>query len=174
MASRLYSVFNGAAPGAAQVAKQATGTAICTLFQLGTAATGTLEVIEWGISFDGSAAATPGTCELIIATGGPLTTGMTNFVAADIAKLSFSGNGLASQAITLASANSSWNPAHAGTEVTPTGPRLADAQLLPPTAPYIKQFPLERGPEMNFSEFLRVRVQFGTTINALAYIVFAE
>ncbi len=173
MATRLYSVFNGAAPGAAQLAKQSTGTAIATLFQIATPATVGLEIVEWGISFDGSAAATPGMCELIVATGGALTTGLTNFVAADINKQTFSGNGLASQ-ITLASASSAWNPAHAGTEVTPTGPRVADGQQLPPTAPYIKQFPLERGPEMNFSEFLRVRVQFGTTVNALAYVVWAE
>lgn len=173
MASRLYSVYNGAAPGVAALAKQNTNNAICTLFQIATPATVTLEVVEWGISFDGSAAATPGVCELIVSTGGALTTGMTNFVAADINKLSFSGNGLASQ-ITLASASSSFNPVHAGTEVTPTGPRVADTQLLPPTAPYIKQFPLERGPEMNFSEFLRVRVTFGTAISALTYVCWQE
>jgi hypothetical protein len=173
MATRLYSVFNGAAPGAAQILKQATGTAVCSLFQIGTPATAGLEIIEWGISFDGSSAATPGTCELLVSTGGKITTGMTNFAAADVNKLSFSGNGLASQ-ITTGSADSSFNPTHAGTEVTPTGVRLADAQLLPPTAPYIKQFPLERGPDVNFSEFVRVRVQFGASIGALTYIVWAE
>ena len=46
--------------------------------------------------------------------------------------------------------------------------------MLPPTAPYIKQFPLERGPEVNASEFLRVRVTFGTAINALCYVVWQE
>lgn len=173
MASRIFSVFNGAAPGAAQILKQATGTAVCTLFQIATPATVGLEVIEWGISFDGSAAATPGPCELLVSTGGPLTTGLTNFVAADINKVSFSQNGLASQ-LTLASASTAFNPTHAGTEVTPTGPRLGDGQQLPPTAPYIKQFPLERGVTMNFSEFLRIRVQYGTTVNALAYIVWQE
>lgn len=173
MASRLYSIYNGAAPGAAQIAAQSTGTSICTLFEIASSATMTAEVIEWGISFDGSAAATPGKCELLVHTGGPTVTGFTNFVAADINKLSFSGNGLAS-GLTISSASTAWNPAHAGTQVTPTGPRLADGQQLPPTAPYIKQFPLERGPQMNFSEFLQVRVQFGTTVNALCYVVWQE
>lgn len=173
MASRIYSVFNGAAPGAAQIAAQSTGTSIATLMSIATPATMGLEVIEWGISFDGSAAATPGKCELLAHSGGPTVTGFTNFLAPDINKQSFSQNGLGSQ-ITLSTANSSWNPAHAGTQVTPTGPRLGDGQQLPPTAPYIKQFPLERGVTVNFSEFLQVRVQFGTTVNALAYFVWQE
>ena len=43
-----------------------TGTAIKTLLQIATAATGRgLQVIEWGISFDGFAAALPIRCELI-------------------------------------------------------------------------------------------------------------
>lgn len=173
MATRLYTAFNGAVPGAAAAAKQATGTVACSLMQIGTPATMGLEIIEWGISFDGSAAATPGQCELLVYTGGKITTGMTNYAAADIAKLSFAQNGLASQ-ITIGTADSSFNPAHAATEVTPTGPRNADTQLLPPTAPYIKQFPLERGPDVNPSEFFRIRVTFGTTVGALCYAVWAE
>lgn len=173
MASRLYSAYNGAVAAAAATVKQATGNVIASLMQIGTPATTTLEIVEWGISFDGSAAATPGTCELIVSTGGKITTGMTNYAAGDITKLSFSANGLASQ-ITIGTADSSFNPTHAATEVTPTGVRSVDVQLLPPTAPYIKQFPLERGPTMNFSEFLRVRVTFGTSINALCYVVWQE
>ena len=38
----------------------------------------------------------------------------------------------------------------------------------------VDDLPLERGPEVLASEFLRVRVTFGTAINALCYIVWAE
>jgi hypothetical protein len=42
-----------------------TGTAIKTLLQIATPATSELRVSEWGISFDGTAAATPIKVELI-------------------------------------------------------------------------------------------------------------
>ena len=128
MATRLYSLPNGAAPGAAAVVKQATGTAIRSLQQIATSTTGSLEIIEWGISFDGSAAATPGTVELIISTGGAVST-LTANVAADIAKLSFAASGLAST-VQLGAALTGFNAAGAGTEATPTNPRLVDQQLL--------------------------------------------
>jgi hypothetical protein len=141
--------------------------------QIGTPSTCSLEIIEWGISFTGSAAATPGTCELLLSTGGPIVTGMTNYAAGDITPMTQAAKALATN-ITIGSSPSSWNPTHAASEVTPTGVRNADTQLLPPTAPYIKQFPLERRPEMNASEYLRIRVTFGTAINALCYVVWAE
>src|SRR5208283_264998 len=146
MASRIYSIFNGAQPGAAQIAVQATSTGIHSLFQVTFPSTNGAEIIEWGFSGSGSAAPQPGIVELFTSTGGPTTTGFTQYNAADVNKLSFSGNGQASgTTIAMPSSASAWNPAAAGTEVTPTGVRLIDAQELPATAPFIKQFPLERG-----------------------------
>jgi hypothetical protein len=127
----------------------------------------TLEVIEWGISFDGSAAATPGVCELVDTVS--INSTVTAYVAADITKVSQVGT--TASGLTLAVAGSGYT---ASAEGTVTATRQFDTQLLPPTAPYIKQFPLERGPTMLQSEFLRVRVTFGTAINALCYIVWAE
>ena len=60
----LYRVNNGASAAAAAPVKVATGATIKTLLQLKAANTG-LTVVEWGISFDGSAAATPIEVELI-------------------------------------------------------------------------------------------------------------
>lgn len=172
MATRLYSLYNGAAPGASAAVKQPTGAVIRSMQQIATSATAGLEIIEWGISFDGAAAATPGTVELIISTGGAVST-LTANVGADIARLSYTASGLAST-VQLGGALTGFNNNGAGTEATPTGPRLVDQQLLPPTAPYIKQFPLERGPTAQNSEFIRVRVTFASSINALCYIVWAE
>jgi hypothetical protein len=172
MATRLYAAYNAAAPGAAAPVKQATGNVVRTMMQLATATTGGLEVIEWGMSFDGSTAAMPGNCELIAHAGGPCTA-MTAYVAADISKLSMAASGLATT-LQLGTALSGFNSAGGAAEVTPTTPRLVDVQLLPPTAPYIKQFPLERGPEVQNSEFLRIRVTFAASISALCYVCFAE
>lgn len=168
MASRLYSAFNGAMVTTAAPVKITTGTAVKTMLQISTSATMALEVVEWGISFDGSAAATPGVCELVDTVA--INATVTAFVAADITKVSQAASALAS-GITLGTANSGFTSSAEGT-ITAT--RQLDTQMLPPTAPYIKQFPLERGPEVLASEFLRVRVTFGTAINALCYVVWQE
>lgn len=167
MATRIYQAYNGPMATTAAPAKVTTGTAIKTLQQLATTSTMTLEVIEWGISFDGSAAATPGVCELVDTVA--VNSTVTAYVAADITKVSQVGT--TASGLTLAVAGSGYT---ASAEGTVTATRQFDTQLLPPTAPYIKQFPLERGPTMLQSEFLRIRVTFGTAINALCYIVWAE
>ncbi len=171
MSTRLYMTGNytTASSGVtAAPAKVATGTSIKTLLQLSTSSTMSLEVIEWGISFDGSAAATPGACELVDTTA--ISATVTTSAAADLNKISTAATGMASQ-LTLGTSNTGFT---ATIEGSVTAVRQFDFQLLPPTAPYIKQFPLERGPTMLLSEFLRVRVTFGTSINALTYIVWAE
>ena len=168
MATRLYTTFNGAMPTTAGPVKVTTGAVIKTLQQLATPASIGLEVIEWGISFDGSAAATPGVCELIDTTA--INATVTAYAAADVTAFSGAANRVGSL-LTLGTAASGYT---ASAEGTTTTSRMGDFQLLPPTAPYIKQFPLERGFEMFLSEFLRVRVTFGTAINAISYIVWAE
>jgi len=168
MASILYSAFNGAMVTTASPVVITTGTAIKSLMQLSTPASAGIEVVEWGISFDGSAAATPGVCELVSTVAVAAT--VTAYVAADFTKVSF-GPGQRTSILTLGVANSGFT---ASAEGTVTATRQFDTQLLPPTAPYIKQFPLERGPTAALSEFLRCRVKFGTAINALCYVVWAE
>ena len=168
MASHLYSAFNGAMVTAASPVPIATTTSIKSLMQLSTPATAGIEIIEWGISFDGAAAATPGVCELVDTVAIAAT--VTAYVAADMTKVSF-GPGQRTSILTLGVANSGFTASAEGTVVAT---RQFDTQLLPPTAPYIKQFPLERGPTVALSEFLRVRVKFGTTINALCYVIWAE
>lgn len=145
-----------------------TGTAVKTLMQLSTPSTAQIEVIEWGISFDGSTAATPGICELVNTVA--INATVTAYAAADVVKLTAPVGGVATL-LTLGTANSGFTSSAEGSIVAT---RQNDTQLLPPTAPYIKQFPLERGPEVMASEFLRVRVTFGAAINAITYIVWAE
>ena len=76
-----YLIINGAqgtnAPTAAPV-KQPTGTAIRTMLQIAPASGWPMKVFEWGCSFDGSAAATPGQVELVdtLTVFGTLTTAL--------------------------------------------------------------------------------------------------
>lgn len=59
-----------------------------------------------------------------------------------------------------------------GSYNTPLKIRQGDMQLLPPTAPYVKQFPLERGFEIHPGRFGQIRCTFGSTVNAWAYLIF--
>src|ERR1700758_1791566 len=98
MSSRVYMAGNytTASSGVtAAPAKVATGAVIKTLQQLSTSSTMSLEVIEWGISFDGSAAATPGACELVDTTA--INATVTTYAAADLNKISTAATGMASQ-----------------------------------------------------------------------------
>src|SRR4051812_16789215 len=61
----LYLIGNGPMQTTAAFAPVATGTAIKTLLQVKPSATTIAKIIEWGISFDGFAAALPGRVELI-------------------------------------------------------------------------------------------------------------
>src|SRR5712671_4161120 len=61
----LYRIYNGPSPTTASQVAVTTGTAIKTMLQVKPSATISPVVRAWGISFDGSAAATPIICELI-------------------------------------------------------------------------------------------------------------
>ena len=62
--AKLYWTANGASPTTAPLAKIATGTSTMTMLQIATTSSKQIKVVEWGVSFDGAAAATPVQCEL--------------------------------------------------------------------------------------------------------------
>src|SRR4051812_34538339 len=80
-----YLMLNGTAPGAAAAVAVTTGTAIKTMLQLATPATRAIRIVQWSISFDGSAAATPIKVELVEPSGAATVTAA---IAADISKFS--------------------------------------------------------------------------------------
>ncbi len=164
MARKIYFAANGASPTTAAQVAVATGTAIKTLLQIGTPATTGLVILEWGISFDGSAAATPGKIELlqtdVAATSG---TSLTPTLWGDPnapASLCVGGTGA-----------TCFSPSAEGTI---TAVRMFDVQFIAPTNQYVKQFPLGREPEVPISKFLRVRVTFAATVNAYCYVIWEE
>lgn len=165
--ANIYRASNGAAQTTAAKASVATGTAIKTLLQLSPPSTLQLRIKAWGISFDGSAAATPGKVELIETD--VAATSLTAYNAADITKLTNPGE--IATALTLGASNSGFT---AGTEGTTTASRTFDEQLIAPTNQYAYQFPLGQEPVVQASKFLRIRVTFGTTVNAYCWVVWEE
>ena len=169
-----YLVFNSADATTASAVKQPTGTSIRTMLQL--APNVPIKVFEWGCSFDGSAAATPGAVELID-TGTVPATVTTAFAVNDIQTFVSSESpantsGTAGTPLGLGTAFSGFSTA-ATTEGSYTAPtRMGDLQLIAPTSQYLKQFPLGREFWVPAGHFLHVRANFGTSVNMFAYVLF--
>lgn len=162
-----YVAYNGAMPTTAAITPVTTGTAIKTMLQIATPATRSLRVVEWGISFDGSAAATPGRIELIQT---DVAATVTAHIAAGVMPHNAGALNVASL-VTLGTAATGYT---ATAEGTATASRVFDYQQIAPTGLYVKQWPLSREPEMPVSKFLRVRVTFGTAVNAVCYVIWEE
>ena len=101
----------------------------------------------------------------------------TAFAAADVQKYddpNIPANTVGASGIPLnLSTTASGFATAAVTEGTTTASRQADLVMLPPTAPYIKQWPLGREFQVAVGKFLRVRVTFGATVNMYCYVIFA-
>lgn len=163
----LYLFANGASPTTAAQVVVTTGTAIKTLLQVKGIAALQFKVVEWGISFDGSAAAAPIKCELL-ETGTVFAT-VTAAVAADVVALD--AQALATVSTTYFSVGTAATGYTASAEGTITASRMFDAQLVAPTNQYLKQFPLGREPVVNAVSALRIRVTAAAAVNAYAYVV---
>lgn len=164
----LYLIQNGAAGTTAAPVAVTTGTAIKTMLQFKPSATVVAKIIEWGISFDGSAAATPGKIELMES---DVAATVTATAVADITK--YDGNALAggdptTNLIQVGTTSTGYTSTSEGTT---TVSRVFDLQFLPPTGPYVKQFPLGREPILQVGKFARIRVTFGAAINAYCYMI---
>ena len=163
----IYRVYNAASPTTASVVKVATGNALKTMLQLSPKAGVDLEIVAWGLSFDASAAATPGTLELIET---DVAATVTALASGDIVKETNPGGPAADTAlITLGSANTGFS---ATVEGTITVTRLLDAQLIAPTNQYIYQWPFGVWPKAQAGKFTRIRANFAATVNALCWIDF--
>ncbi len=163
----LFWVANAAFPTTAAPVKMTTGTSIKTLLQVATPATTSILVTEWGISFDGSAAATPIEVELVdtLAIGAGTLTSVTPCIFS-------SPNNEASLCVGGTSATG-FNSG-SSTEGSIVGTRYGDLQLIAPTNQYVKQYPLGREFFVPASHFLRIRVTAGTAVNAYTYINWVE
>ena len=160
--------FMGAAQGTtAATVKKTTGNTVLTLLQV-LNANADIAVVEWGISFDGSAAATPIECELIHTTTVAAT--VTAHVENDITKFGYArGLTAANAGFTLTTSGCGYTSTSEGSIVAPV--RTGDIQLIAPTNQYVKQFPLGREFVVPAAGVLRVRVTAAAAVNAYCYII---
>jgi hypothetical protein len=157
----LYLLNNGAAQTTAAPVAVTTGTAIKTLLQVVPVATMVARVREWGISFDGSAAATPGKVELIV----------TAAAAADFTKYDAAAIAQGTQT-TFFQVGTALSGYTASAEGTITAVRnLAPPQFIAPTTQYQFQIPLGMEPTIQAGKFARIRVTFAAAVNAYCYML---
>ena len=164
----LYTIWNGPSPTTAAQVPVTTGTAIKTLLQVLASATKPAKIVEWGISFDGSAAATPIKVELIET---DVAATVTAHVDAGIVKTDAEALAGGDPTTNLFPVGTSSTGYTASAEGTITASRVFDAQLVAPTNQYVKQFPLGREPVIAISKWGRIRVTAGAAVNALCYVV---
>ncbi len=163
----LYLLANGAMQTTAAFVAVSTGTVIKTLLQA--KPFNVAKIVEWGISFDGFAAALPGKVELIET---DVAATVTAHVDADITKQGPCVGDQAAASVAGLTLGTSATGFTASAEGAITAVRNLDAPIfLPPTGPFCKQFPLGREPVIQIGKFGRIRVTFGTAVNAYCYMV---
>jgi hypothetical protein len=162
----LYLIQNGPMQTTAALAKVSTGTAVKTMLQF--APLVVAEIVEWGISFDGSAAATPIEVELIET--GTVAATVTACVAADVTKVRPVLDATAvGTVMTLSTAGTGYTASAEGSIVAV---RNLDApQLIAPTNQFVKQFPLGNEPIVQIGDFARIRVTAPAAVNAYCYMI---
>ena len=172
MATKAYWVHNSAMVTTTAPVKQPTGTAIRTMMQLAPATGYVMRIHEWGFSLDSYAIA--GEVELVD-TGTVFATAMsTAYAAADIqphndATAPANTAGTSGVPLNLGTGLSGFATAGV-TEGSTTASKMKDLQI-DPQGPYVKQWPMGLEPEIPGADALRVRMTFGTTVNAYIYMI---
>ena len=164
----LYKIFNGPAPTTASQVAVTTSTAIKTLLQVKPGSTQIIKVREWGISFDGSAAATPGIVELCVT---DVAATVTAHVAGGIHKFDSEALAAGDPTTNIIAVGTTSTGYTATGEGTVGSVRQGDVQQIAPTGQYVFQFPLGAAWVVQAGEFMRVRVKFGAAINAICYVL---
>lgn len=160
-------IYNGAAPTTASQVPVTTGTSIKTMLQVKASATKPFKVSAWGISFDGSAAATPIKCELLETDVAATVTALAN---ADLVRLDGEAIAAGDSTTNLIPVGTTSTGYTSTSEGSITATRVFDAQFVAPTGQYIYQYPLGQEPMVQVSKFLRIRVLAGAAVNAYCWV----
>jgi len=171
--TKTYWIHNSAMVTTAAPVKQPTGTAIRTMMQLAPSADyGVMRIHEWGFSLDSYTVA--GEVELVD-TGTVFATSLsTAYAVADIqphndATAPANTSGSSGLPLNLSTGLSGFSTGSV-TEGSVTATKMKDIQL-DPQGPYVKQWPLGLEPEIPGGDALRVRMTFGTSVNAYIYLI---
>lgn len=168
--AKSYLVANGPMATTAPVTKVTTGTATKTMLQVVPALP--IQVIAWGVSFDGSAAATPGYVELIDT--GTVAATVTAYGVSDVMPYADPNapaqtSGTSGVPLNLGTALSGYT---ASAEGTITSTRTLDLEQVAPTNQFVVQYPLGREPSVAPGRVLRIRMTFATAVNASVWCAF--
>lgn len=164
-----YLIQNGPMQTTSQFAGVTTSTSLKTMLQVKPGATVACRIVEWGISFDGSAAATPITVELIET---DVAATVTASVANDITKYddnALLGGDPTTALIAVGTTSTGYTSTSEGSITAVRN--LDGTQLIAPTNQYVKQFPLGERPLIQSGKFARVRVKAGAAVNAVCYMI---
>lgn len=164
----IYLIGNGPMQTTSSFASVTTGTALKTMLQVKPGSTNSIKILEWGISFDGSAAATPGKIELIET---DVAGTVTASAAADLTKLDSDALNSGDPTTSNISVGTSATGYTCTSEGSTTAVRNLDGpQFIAGTNQFIHQFPLGQEPIIQPSKFARIRVLFGAAVNAYCYM----
>lgn len=164
----LYLIANGPMPTTSAFTKVTTGITIKTMLQFKPVVP--CRLVEWGYSFDGFAAAQPGVVELVETGIIPAT--VTASVTADITRLDGEAIQLGDPVGTYITVGTTATGYTSTSEGSITAIRNLDApQLVAPTNQFIKQSPLGYRPYLQAANFTRIRMTFGTAVNAFCYLI---
>lgn len=167
--SSLYLIANGAQPAASALVKVATSATLATMLQvkLGDNQTNVAKIVEWGISLDGSSAATPFQCELLAGTVAATVT-----AHADVGINRLSKNTIVpTNNFPFAFGATNETGYTSSSEGTLAGARVFDLQNIAPSNQYVKQFPLGREPDFSVADWLRIRIWGDGTVKASCYVI---
>lgn len=162
----LYVAYNcafGVTTAAILGTSYATGAKVAV--QLVPISTGQIRVVEWGASFNGSAAGTPSVCSLSLAGAASTVTTHTTSTIVPF------GDSQKTSSLSMGTGASGFGN---GAITTNTTAKEFDAQFVAQAGAYVKQWPLGREPVVLGSQILQLRISTAATLTALAYIVFEE
>lgn len=138
--------------------------------QLGIPSGGRIKLIEWGISFDGSTAATPALVEVAsTATASTMSSAHTTTTVECLDDSTYPDSRL-----TMGTGATGYGN---GAITSNTTLRMADRQYIAPSNQYIKQWPLGREPGFGASgaaQYLQFRINTTATVNAIVYAIWEE
>lgn len=165
----IYLIPNAAMQTTAAPTAVTTGTSIKTMLQVKPGATTPLWICEWGLSFDGSAAATPIKVELIET---DVAATVTAIAAADITKLDAGAIAGGDPTTAIVAVGTTSTGFTSSSEGSITAVRNLDSpKFIAPTNQYEKQFPLAIWPMIQVSKFARIRVTAGSAVNMYCYMI---
>ncbi|MGW6790045.1 hypothetical protein [Streptomyces chartreusis] len=134
--------------------------------QLATPSTVSVRIVEWGVSFNGTAAGAPAVCTLAQASAA--TTSMSAHSTSTVLPV---GDNPKTSSLTMGTGSTAFGAVAITTNTTE---RQFAGALVGPMTQYEKQFPLGRDYVVSPSKYCQLRINTAATLTAIAYIVFEE